>query len=107
MIEQSNSSNIGFSENQAKIKPIGSKAWANSQLRFSIRILKGEIVRSTWAGRLQIVLYVKDRLLEYGFPWQAERIENWIHRLQGAARPDSLGEQRGASMDFEGGHGHE
>jgi hypothetical protein len=92
---ESHSRDIGFSEKQAKNKPIGSKEWANSQLRFSIRILKGEIMRSSWKGRLQLVLYIKKRLLEHGFTWQAKRIDNWIHRLQ--PRKADLSEREGGA----------
>jgi len=76
-----------------KIDTFGSKEWANDQLRFVIRILKGEGVVATWKGRLQIVLYVKNRLEDMAFWWQAERIENWIHRLQ-PREVDSLEEGR-------------
>jgi hypothetical protein len=61
---------------------IGSKEWADKQLRFSIRILQGHICRSSWKGRLQLALIVKERLLEHGYTWHAERVDNWIHRCQ-------------------------
>jgi hypothetical protein len=67
----------------------GSREWANEQLRFAIRVLKGEACGSRWKGRLQLALMVKDRLLANGFVWQAARIENFIHRLQ-PCRADSL-----------------
>jgi hypothetical protein len=67
----------------------GSMEWANEQLKFAIRVLKGSCGGSRWDGNLQLALMIKDRLLEYGFVWQAERIENWIHRLQ-PRKADSL-----------------
>lgn len=80
---------------------IASKEWANDQLRFAIGILQGKICTSTWKGRLQIALIVKQGLEEKGFWWQAERIENYIHRLQraGRVRADSQRkEEREASL---------
>jgi hypothetical protein len=61
---------------------IGSRDWANSQLRFVIAVLQDRVFRATWKGKLQMALIVRDRLLEYGFTWQAARVDNWIHRLQ-------------------------
>jgi hypothetical protein len=61
---------------------VGSKEWADKQLRFSIAILQGHICRSSWKGRLNLALIVKERLLEHGFTWHAERVDNWIHRCQ-------------------------
>jgi hypothetical protein len=42
-------------------------------------------------------LIIKDRLLGKGYTWQAERIENWIHRLQ-RARADSLARDEGERL---------
>lgn len=77
---------------QKSISEFGSKEWANEQLRFAIKVLKGKCGGSRWKGNLQLALIVKDRLLVRGYTWQAERIENWIHRLQ-RARADSLGDE--------------
>jgi hypothetical protein len=63
---------------------VGSKKWADKQLSFSIRILQGHICRSSWKGRLNLALIVKERLLEHGYSWHAERVDNWIHRCQPA-----------------------
>jgi hypothetical protein len=72
-----------------------SKEWANSQLRFAILVLKGECGGHRWKGNLQVALHVKEGLLEHGFTWQAERIENWIHRLQPLKREvDSLQKEK-------------
>lgn len=70
-----------------------SKEWANSQLRFAIVVLKGHCGGHRWKGNLQIALYVKEGLLEHGFTWQAERVENWIHRLQ-PRKADSLQKEK-------------
>lgn len=59
---------------------VGSQEWANRQLRFTIAFLKGGIFGSSWKGRLNLALIIRDRLLEYGYKWHAERVDNWIHR---------------------------
>jgi len=56
--------------------------WANRKLRFAIASLQGKVESSIWKRRLQTALIVRDELLEHGYKWQAERIDNWIHRLQ-------------------------
>jgi len=59
------------------------KAWANRKLRFAIATLQGKYECITvWKRPLQTVLIVKEELLAAGYVWQAERIDNWIHRLQ-------------------------
>ena len=57
------------------------KAWANRKLRFAIATLQGKIESSIWKRRLQTALIVKDELLAAGYVWQAERIDNHIHRI--------------------------
>ncbi len=59
------------------------KDWANRKLRFAIATLQGKIEISIWKRRLQTALIAKDELLDHGYKWQAQRIDNWIHRLQG------------------------
>lgn len=54
---------------------------ANRKLRFAIATLQGKVESSIWKRRLQTALIVKDDLLANGYVWQAERIDNWIHRL--------------------------
>ena len=78
---------------EAKIREFYSKEWANEQLRFTILVLKGECGGHRWKGNLQIALYVKEGLLEHGYTWQAERVENWIHRLQ-PRKVDSLQKEK-------------
>jgi len=77
---------------QRTFSPWGSMGWANEQLRFAIRVLKGECGGSRWKGNLQLALIIEDRLLFYGFFWQASRVENWIHRLQ-PHKADSQGDE--------------
>lgn len=60
---------------------LGSKAWANAELRFCISVLKGEVEVSRWSSKLQTVLYIKELLEFYGYVWQVRRLENWIHRV--------------------------
>lgn len=67
----------------------GSKEWANEQLRFSIKVLKGECGGSNWKSNLATALFVRDRLWAFGYTWQAARVDNWIHRLQ-PRKADSL-----------------
>jgi len=96
LTKQSRNGEIGFYNAMKELKSyFGSKPWANEQLRYAIRVLKGEAGSSgcrVWNGNLFLALYLKDRLLELGFPWQAARIENWIHRLQ-PSRADSAAEE--------------
>ena len=74
----------------------GSKDWANQTLRNAIDFLK-EGANSEgawlWNQRLAIALIYKKELLEAGFPWQAQRIDNWIHRLQPSRRKADLEER--------------
>lgn len=56
----------------------GSKAWANDELRYAVLVLKGQAFISDFKGRLAVALYIKEVLDEAGFPWQAERVENWV-----------------------------
>lgn len=58
--------------------------WANRKLRFGISILQGKVESSLWKRRFQSALSIKEELQEHGYKWQAERLENWIHRLQKA-----------------------
>jgi hypothetical protein len=60
----------------------GSKDWANEQLRFAIKVLKGHCGGSNWQSNLATALFVRDRLWAMGWRWQADRVDNWIHRLQ-------------------------
>jgi len=60
---------------------IGSKEWANESLRWFLR----EILYSpTWQGHPYFKILIgedlAERLVEKGFPWQAERIRNHLHR---------------------------
>jgi len=62
--------------------PYGSPEWADATLRFAIRDLQGKNgCKSRWKGRLQMALIMKKRLLDCGYEWHAERIDNWIHRV--------------------------
>ena len=57
----------------------GSKEWANDQLRFAIRVLKGEIVGSSDKGRIQIAILIQDRLSQAGFWWQHRILDHHLH----------------------------
>ena len=76
---------------------INSVDWANQTLRNAIEFLQEGANSENhwlWNQRLAVTLVYKKELLEAGFTWQAERIDNWIHRLQ-PIRADLLRE-RGA-----------
>jgi len=44
-----------------------------------------------------MALIMKKRLLDHGYEWHAERIDNWIHRVQ-PRRADLLEEKKEASF---------
>ena len=69
-----------------------SRAWANSQLRYGIRVLQGDPscggIKGSWDqgapgspfhSALGIAVNIKQALEREGFPWQADRLENWIN----------------------------
>lgn len=87
---------IGKDNEKRRFATWGSKEWANEQLRFAISALMGNRGGSNWKSNLVLALSIKQRLLENGFPWQAARVENWVHRLQ-ARRPDLEREREEAS----------
>ena len=63
----------------------GSMDWANEQVRFAIAQLKDSYDKNNdfhLKSTLQLVLFVKGRLLECGFQWQARLVEFWIHRYR-------------------------
>ena len=76
------SSRGGSSLTFCSLSKYGSVQWANEQLRFAIKVLQGKSCGRNWKGNLQVALMVRDRLYAARFLWQAERIDNWIHRLQ-------------------------
>ena len=78
---------------------IGTKERANFQLRMVIRILKGQCGGKNWKGNLNVALNVKEDLLARGFPWQAKRIDFWIHRLQPRKADSQKGRRREASHE--------
>ena len=81
MKEQS-SSKDNSSLNKNVFPELYSFDWANRKLRFVIATLQGKYEVGIWKRKLTTALIVKDELLEHGFKWQADRIDNWIHRLQ-------------------------
>ena len=56
--------------------------WANRQLRYSIRVLQGKEFKAHRDTILKHALDNKRVLEEAGYWWQAERLDNWIHRFQ-------------------------
>ena len=55
---------------------------ANRKLCFAIATLQGKYEKGIWKRKLTAALIVKSDLLANGYKWQADRIDNWIHRLQ-------------------------
>jgi hypothetical protein len=57
------------------------KAWANDQLRYGIRLLENDpsCGGGPFSGALILAIAIKDNLVSVGWPWQAERLENWIN----------------------------
>ena len=67
------------------------KEWANGVLRSAIRDLKDQ--RRPWGDRLFVAIYKERLLRSFGFKWQGDRIENWIHRLQPRKADSERGER--------------
>jgi len=77
---------------------MGSKTWANDQLRLAIAILDDRIegYRCPVSGRLADALTIMRNLREYGFWWQIRTLEFHIHRFQ-KNHKKALAESRGNS----------
>ncbi|MGO8805480.1 MAG: hypothetical protein ACLQO7_02600, partial [Candidatus Bathyarchaeia archaeon] len=63
-----------------------SKEWANDQLRVALELLKEGYQSENfwlWNQRLAAAILIKTELEGRGWKWQAERINNAIHRYQG------------------------
>jgi len=80
-----------------KVK-FGTKEWANNQLRYAIRVLKGRAFRSTPEGRIEVALFIKRRLERYGFWWQAKEVDGWVHRYQKERNVESNAEKPDESL---------
>ena len=59
------------------------KEEANSLLKLAIKILKGSIVDQPNKGRIGDCLYLMSLMRDSGMWWQANRLQNWIHKFQG------------------------
>ncbi len=55
---------------------------ANSKLRFAIKLLKGQTCIQTFERAISDAITIREGLSNAGFWWQAERLDNWIHRAQ-------------------------
>ena len=67
----------------------GSKEWANDELRFGIRIINGDIVKTRkLTDLLAIALDVKSWLEREGFWWQAKTLDHHIHLWQAKHRKE-------------------
>jgi hypothetical protein len=66
------------------------KEWANAQLKFAISELRDAFEKKSpfhWRNTMQTVLFIKERLIEHRFFWQAKVIEYWIHKYQKLGAP--------------------
>ncbi len=59
-----------------------SKEWANSQLRFGIKLLKGQICSQSLERAIADAVSLRWSLANAGFWWQAKRLDNWINRAR-------------------------
>ena len=66
----------------------GSKEWANWLLSYSIRVLQ-EKERPSGTRLLEALIHL-DSLKEKGFWWQADRLQNWIHKYWNDLRPPKV-----------------
>jgi hypothetical protein len=67
------------SELQLKPQYYGSKDWANWVLRRGIATLKDED-RDSNSRMVEVLIWI-NKLTDYGFWWQAERLRNHLHRF--------------------------
>jgi hypothetical protein len=56
-----------------------SKEWANNQLKFGIRLLKGDICNQDFNRAISDVISIRTGLKVAGFWWQAKRLTNHIN----------------------------
>lgn len=59
----------------------GSSGWANSILRIALKDVWGRGSRSLGA-RWQVILYARDELKAFKFPWHVRILNFQIHRAQ-------------------------
>jgi hypothetical protein len=59
-----------------------SKEWANSQLRFGIKLLKGQVCSQSLERAIADAVSLRWSLANAGFWWQAKRLDNWINRAR-------------------------
>lgn len=71
---------------------LGSKEWANDQLKFGISELRTSHLKSVfvWKNTMHLVLIIKEGLEDHDYVWQARVLEYWIHKYQKARREASL-----------------
>lgn len=69
----------------------GTRSWANYKLRQGIWLLK-DYERDEKATKLEVDVSIS-MLEEAGYPWQAERLRNWLNRRR------SLRPPRGATAE--------
>jgi hypothetical protein len=83
------SATMGLSvELSSEVNSYGSKQWANNVLRMAIGELQGAVSLSefAWNHSLELVLVLQKELHDYGWVWQCQVIDFWIHRYMGVRR---------------------
>jgi glutathione S-transferase len=60
------------------------KDWANEQLRYGIRLLENDpsCGGGPFSGALICAISIKENLALVGWPWQAERLQNWVNKAR-------------------------
>jgi hypothetical protein len=53
--------------------------WANSQLRFGIKLLKGLVCSQSFDRAVSDAVSLRWTLANHGFWWQAKRLDNWLN----------------------------
>lgn len=77
------------------------KAWANRRLSYGIALLRGEVFECNFGSILFLAIYMRNRLLDDGWPYQARILGFWIDKAK--ARGDFLRPARAISPLERGG----
>ena len=80
------------------------KNWANGYVREAVQGLKEGFLSEKqwlWNQRLAAAIIIKTELEGRGFSWQAERINNQIHRYQGKINKIRLQALQGLTSERE------
>ncbi len=56
--------------------------WANNQLRFGIKLLKGSGCSQSLDRAVSDAISIRQALANAGFWWQAKTLDHWIHLVK-------------------------